>query len=455
MKDIITKEKIFEKICISSRLNDLGFLIGSGFSKAIMEESGGLMPSWFELLKHLSEKFDIDNVIFNEGATYPLIASKIIETVSLKEEVRGIDEANLIVKEAIANFVNKKPNKTVTSKYHEFFEEVKPNWIVTTNYDSIIECVVGAEAYPILPNYLFYNTKNILPIYHIHGSILEPSSIVISNEDYAKMMRPSDYRHSRLPILFKESTVLMIGYALGDLNVISALDYRNNVYTNTSILDNCIIQLVYNKNITEEKIYYKNNIYIYEYNDLTTFFNELLEYMKKYKSKIGKITNEVDSKMKEFINEDNDYVNDFIDEESDYRNKTIDFINKLDSSYCYIFTQYIPFLDRVFNKVMSSARIAGQFSYYNDFFKILLDLLKNLDVKSTSTVYLDFLIEKFCEIAPSIGDTMGCSYAAKGTWDNRKKEIPLDFIEAVKHNMASIEYVYNVDNLIEDYYKDE
>lgn len=39
----------------------------------------------------------------------------------------------------------------------------------------------------------------MIPIYHIHGVCNIPDSIVITNEDYAYMFRPNDYRQARLP----------------------------------------------------------------------------------------------------------------------------------------------------------------------------------------------------------------------------------------------------------------
>lgn len=449
MQDLIDKNEIFKKVCVSSRLETLGLFIGSGFSKALMIESGSNMLSWLELLKRICDSYSIDHSIFNEGATYPLIASKIIEIVSNKEEITG-EEAIKQVKKRIANFVNCCPSESVKDKYNLFFNNLNPNWIVTTNYDSLIETVIGNNAYPILPNYLFFNAKNLVPIYHIHGSVLDPSSIVISNEDYARAMRPSDYRHSRLPILFKESTVLMIGYALGDLNVISALDYRNNVYTNSSGIDNCIIQLVYNANIDKEKIYLKDSVIIYEYNDMSQFFIELVDYMNKYKSQIGRQTNDVKIKQNQFICEGPQYVMSFIEDYDNYRNETIDFMNKLDISYNYVFSQYIPFLERVFSIVFDKAHQPKQFTYYNLYLELWLDLIVNLDLKKASPIYLSFLIETFGTVCPYIGNKRGESYDAYNTWMSRSKEISRNFIELLS-NSLSYKYVENLHELINIY----
>lgn len=92
----------------------------------------------------------------------------------------------------------------------------------------------------------------MIPIYHIHGVCNIPDSIVITNEDYAYMFRPNDYRQARLPFLMKESLVIMIGYALGDLNVITAvvgliMFIQIQVENTTSLLFSCFIQIILNK----------------------------------------------------------------------------------------------------------------------------------------------------------------------------------------------------------------
>lgn len=428
-KTTYKKSDILEKICVASRIENLGFFIGSGFSKALMNESGSESPSWFELLKNLCFEYSIEEEIFNEGYTYPLIASKIIEKLSEKYNISS-EDATKKIKNSIAKNVNKTPSEECIKKYSIYFKELNPQWIITTNYDSVIEKVVGISAYPILPNYLFYNTKNILPIYHIHGSVLDPQSIVITNEDYAKTMRPSDYRHSRLPILLKENTVLMIGYAIGDLNVLSAIDYRNNVYGNISSIDNSIIQLVYTTTPKDE-CYEDNGIIIYEFSDLSSFFTELIEFIKKYRSKVGTITKQISKKQEEFVNSSNDYILKFVNNDSDYRTSTISFINELDSSYCYLYVQYIPFLERVFNMILAKSQILYNFEFYDYYIIVLLDLIENIKIENIPTVYVAFLVKKLDWISYYLGENPGQGHAAYRTWNKRKNSIPENFITYV------------------------
>lgn len=441
------KNDILEKICVASRIENLGLFVGSGFSKAIMHDSNKDALSWLELLKNICDEYEISKTIFEEGYTYPLIASKIINTISENESI-SIEKATGKLKQSIAKQVNITPSMVVKEKYKKYMDDINPQWIITTNYDNIIEQIIGEKAFPILPDYSFYNTKNILPIYHIHGSVLEPNSIVISNEDYAATMRPSDYRHNRLPILLNENTILMIGYALGDLNVLSAIDYRNNVFKNIKLIENSIIQLVYTEREPAEKCYEHNGIIVYEYNDLKTFLDTLAEYYKKYKYNIGKITNKVTEKNNEFVDSSIKYVEYFENNTDEYRKETIKFIYSLDSSYCYVYSQFILFLNRVFDKTYLESRQDGQFQYYDYYLSIWFDLVESIKIERTPMVYLSFLTSKLDEIAYHIGNGLGEAHQAYITWNERKSKIPEGFRNFVLTSINELTSKYKISKLL-------
>lgn len=445
---IYEKDEILEKICVASRIENLGLFIGSGFSKAVMHSSNRNAMSWLELLKTICDDFNIDKNIFNEGYTYPLIASKMIDSISENNKI-AIDKATIEFKQLIAKHVNIELSDNERDKFKKHMENINPQWIITTNYDNIIEQIIGEKAFPILPDYSFYNTKNIIPIYHIHGSVLDPKSIVISNEDYATTLRPSDYRHNRLPILLNENTILMIGYALGDLNVLSAIDYRNNVYKSIKLVENCIIQLVYTDN-PSEKCYEHNGIIIYEYNDLKTFFEMFSDYIKKYKSRIGKKTNELTNKNNEFVDSDEKYLEKFEFDLEDYRKETIKFIYDLDSSYCYVYSQFIPFLNRVFEKTFIESRQNGQFNYYDIYINIWFDLVENIQMERTPTIYSTFLINKLDEIVFFIGPGLGKAYKAFDTWNARKSKIPVNFKNFILTSSNELTNKIKICNMLKD-----
>ena len=227
----ISREKVFESICKATRMDTLGLFVGSGFSKALMmSHPHSKTYSWAELLQKAADDMEITRKILEEGKPYPEVASVLCqEYVKLKNV--SYQEAERTLKFKIAELVNVVPTKVVVDEYEEIFKRLNPNWIVTTNYDFIIEQILHEKAFPINPRDSYLKTKDFTPIYHIHGSISDPESIVITNEDYTHTLRISDYRHARLPFLIKESTVLMIGYSMNDLNVLSAVDYSKNVYS--------------------------------------------------------------------------------------------------------------------------------------------------------------------------------------------------------------------------------
>ena len=95
------------------------------------------------------------------------------------------------------------------------------------------------------------------------------------------MFRPNDYRQARLPFLMKESLVIMIGYALGDLNVITAVDWANNVYTNTSgEYDFPIVQLLYTDNPKQDPYVEQNGIVILRFLILANSFWNFMSFQK-------------------------------------------------------------------------------------------------------------------------------------------------------------------------------
>jgi len=48
---------------------------------------------------------------------------------------------------------------------------------------------------------------------------------IIVQEDYVGQFRPTEYRQIKMALMIKESTMLIIGYGLGDVNVLTALDW--------------------------------------------------------------------------------------------------------------------------------------------------------------------------------------------------------------------------------------
>jgi len=433
---LLSREDVFETICKAARSNTLGLFIGSGFTKAVLNNNRFHKAyDWKELLKKSCERMGVLRDVFNEGMPYPQIASTIcheyvrVQNVSLKDAERKL-------KMTIANLVNASPAKNVLSEYEEYFKELIPNWIVTTNYDSIIEQILHEKAFLINPKDSFIKTKDFIPVYHIHGSITDPESIVITNEDYTQTLRVSDYRHARLPFLIKESTVLMVGYSLNDLNVLSAVDYSQNVYTNVSAtFETPIIQLLY-KEYPNQEPYTNNNIIIQEIGELSDYLSELIDYIKRYKSIIGKKANDVKKLLEFFTNADESEISTFIDNKSN-RQEIFKTIKSIDFEFWYIYPSYMAFLNKSFSVLWDKAHMQNAFSFYRDIWDLLLDIIESIDYEKVPFSFLEYLIEQFKEISPAIGKSAGQSWVAKDMWDKRCQDIPDEFVNELKKHLTN------------------
>ena len=116
---------------------------------------------------------------------------------------------------------NLKPNQL-----HEYviqlFKYMKELKIVTTNYDNMLEMVLkerdinNVKVYdaPALP--LGDDVKGIV---HIHGNVLEPEYMVVTDDDFGKAYLSDGYVARFLVKLFENYPVLFIGYSYNDMIV--------------------------------------------------------------------------------------------------------------------------------------------------------------------------------------------------------------------------------------------
>lgn len=92
--------------------------------------------------------------------------------------------------------------------------------VVTTNYDKLMESV--------FPNYdVYYNEEKLLfsplssmgEIYKIHGSIDDPDSMVLNEQDYKKFEERRNYLMAKIFTVFGEYPIIFLGYSLGDQDI--------------------------------------------------------------------------------------------------------------------------------------------------------------------------------------------------------------------------------------------
>ena len=93
---------------------------------------------------------------------------------------------------------------------------------------------------------LRYNLNAYGEVYHIHGSVKSPDTMVLTKEDYDTWAEESKYFAAKLLTYFAEHPVFIFGYGLGDPNVQTVLlDIGKIVADETGLINN-VIQVVYN-----------------------------------------------------------------------------------------------------------------------------------------------------------------------------------------------------------------
>lgn len=118
--------------------------------------------------------------------------------------------------------MGKNENATL-KKEIDALSQIKPHAIITTNYDGFLEEVFEGYEPIVGQTILRYNTNSFGEIFHIHGAITEPSSIILTQEDYEDWNETKKYVTAKLLTYFAEHPVFIFGYGIGDPNVKSIL----------------------------------------------------------------------------------------------------------------------------------------------------------------------------------------------------------------------------------------
>ena len=229
--------------------------IGSGISKRYLKN----YPSWLELLEKIwketekcegveskdfyselnsiSEGLKLeneDNKDFYVNIKVASFIEKRVKDLFIKEKLK-IDDLNQekVFKNKINPFKKYLANifsdsKLINPKSEELkeFKNMlkKTRVILTTNYDTFIEDNFDNNEINPLKKYigqkgLFQGGSGYCELYKIHGSIEEPNSIVITEEDYKEYDKNSILITSKIVSSLLNSPRIFIGYSLTDLNI--------------------------------------------------------------------------------------------------------------------------------------------------------------------------------------------------------------------------------------------
>lgn len=210
--------------------------VGSGLSRRYLG-----LPTWETLLEHFAKKLSPDPFKFQSLKSQA--ENKLSRVGSLLEKefnARWFSEASFrSSSEEVLKLVHKdvSPFKAELAEYVKEFSAIDETYnseiellkelsahniagFITTNYDSFLENLVkGYKVYSSQEELIFSSIQGLAEIFKIHGSVTNPASIVITEEDYRRFEDKAAYLAAKLTTIFVEYPIIFIGYSLTDENI--------------------------------------------------------------------------------------------------------------------------------------------------------------------------------------------------------------------------------------------
>jgi hypothetical protein len=422
-----SKEEVLAFLSRSASYGNLGLFIGAGFSKAVLNETSDdeIALSWGELLEKAAKGMHIDyKSIAKPGVSYPDVASRICVDYCDKTG-EAFPTSLRLLKSEIARLTAWYPSPEQRSRYSQYLQSFAPSWIITTNYDLIIEALLTGESISLGPNDLLSARKGFIPVFHLHGVRTNPKEIIISQEDYVSLFRPTEYRQIKLALTIKESTTLFVGYGIGDVNVLTALDWSRNVFKNEQgPYPSDVVQVLYNRRPRESPYRDKHGIVIVEAAELSSFFEEFATIRAVEGEAEEKEHGAVKRLSKKLSIAETPVVERFIDDQA-YRTKVLQRVGEFS---IYLAADFVSFFDKCIAETWTRSIPNGAFHAYDQNLTMILDTLSAFDFKSFPPALFQTAAESLERVANFVGDVAGQSYAAKRTWEERKAQLNHDIV---------------------------
>lgn len=205
----------FFEIAYAAASNRLCLFTGTGFSKAVTDSDA---PSWVDLLKEICQllpnKDSIIQDLFPSDAPEPLSLEEAAQVIEIE-----LQKNKQSIYEEIEKIINKLSLKGDNTEVESFLKENVCK-IITTNYDKLVEELVGLDVcHSISPGLSIPRSQSKTKVYHIHGSVDSSSNMIVTSNDYFNFINEESYFSRKLSTLLHENTVVILGYSLSDTNL--------------------------------------------------------------------------------------------------------------------------------------------------------------------------------------------------------------------------------------------
>lgn len=305
---------------VIKKFNTTPFLfLGSGITRRYYN-----LPDWRGLLEHFAREIRDDDFSYsfyeNKAVKEKCLAGLLPKTAELIQTdydekwfqdptIRTVNDDILEkiknglspFKAEVAAYINR--NCNVVEKYQDEIDKLAElsvkniAGVITTNYDSFLEKhFQGYTKYIGQRQLIFSSIQGIAEIFKIHGSVEDPDSLIINEQDYIDFDKNSAYLAAKLMTIFMEYPIIFMGYSISDINIqkiiksiVDCLDTEQ-----LKILENRFIFVEYQKGkikaeVSPYIIMVDNKPLIMkkiEVDDFTTIYNALEEKKAKFPVRI-------------------------------------------------------------------------------------------------------------------------------------------------------------------------
>jgi len=404
---------IFFEIAYAAVNKGLCIFTGTGFSKAVSKNTA---PTWQGLLEELCDECANPNKLkeslFPEDDKHPLSleeAAQVIEIELLK--------VGKHIHQEIAAIIGKVGLDGERGAIEQFFKE-QSFQVVTTNYDKLVEQLVGeADCQSLTPGLPVPRSEARVKVYHVHGSIDVSENMVVTADDYFKFLNAESYFSRKLSTILHENTVVILGYSLGDTNLKAILsDYKG--FARNHVIGSNII-LVSRSGVDQPlKDYYIKCYGIrvvdnYEVNEFFEVLNRQLPVAADRRESTAANIREVVSGRKAFT-----------DEYLKIERSFYEIVGSISAAgYSMKNTGVVNMLGDIIDKKTALTIEAGAWNQYNDLAKWLIYLGTILEIEgiSVEATYLSAVKRSMEKMSKN--KALGYSWQAYASWSDKWESI--------------------------------
>jgi len=377
-------------------------------------------PGWLSLLKQCAEAMNDGEQIVKElfPGDKPIMAlEECASIIQVKMHAQGKCLHTEIAKVIGALSVGK--NAEASKKLLASFPELK---FITTNYDLLIEKGLLEEeastSYSI--GYPINRQPKGVQIYHVHGSVKYPKKMVVTADDYFRFINNPDYFSRKVQTLIEESTTVIIGYSLGDVNFKSIL---NSLRSNRAHdINRQNLFFLSRRPISKHVRDYYDRSYglrVVENTEIDDFFKKIVEKHKAIKERVPK--------SRELLMPVLERKKKFTDSYLKKRESFYEIVATLSSNGIIVsHPSVVRFLKDVIRRKREFTGESGAWEQYDHLAGWLVQLGAIMDIKGTAMeeIYLEALEISFGNMSKK--KTLGRSWDSFRTWKDNWLHVTYD-----------------------------